>query len=539
MAMAIARERHIPLPVWLIWAALGVVGVFFAGYAARGFWGGAAAGAQGPAEPVRAAPAASKTTVVLSDEKYAAAKIGLAEVKMEGLLTEVGVPGQVSANMNRRVDVRARAMGIIREVRVLQGQAVKQGEVLAVLDSAEVGASRLALRNRQRELETARFEADWKGEVAAAVASLLPEMRQALLDRRRALPDDDEHVEKPSVEIQKRADTRVIEKQFAGKRLGAYRGALLQAYADFDIACHEEQKTASLKGDSIMGEHIPLVARHQREGVQAKLEGTMEQTQFDSELESKLANNRLRLAEAAVIDVVQRLRLLGVEVDLDHVLSRQAAAELHRPDAELDVTRYDLKAPFGGVIIKRTAAAVPSLKADVADVLFTLADLSSVWVNALVSESDLSKLPRIQDGTLLMTAAAYPGRVFRARLLSVGSVVDPQTRMVSILAQADNPDGALKDGLFTRIILDSEKREQALVAPAGAVQEIDAQRGVFIPASLSPSNRTFTFHPIEVGRDLGDRVVVTAGLKAGDVVVASGAFMLKSELVLANTPEED
>ena len=65
-----------------------------------------------------------------------------------------------------------------------------------------------------------------------------------------------------------------------------------------------------------------------------------------------------------------------------------------------------------------------------------LADLRSVWVSAKVSESDVAKLPRLKDGTFRLTATAYPNREFSARLLSVGAMVDPQTRTVS----APRPD---------------------------------------------------------------------------------------------------
>ncbi len=529
---------------WVPWTALGVVVLLFAAYVGKDQLGHLSKGggqpqALPPGEDKPRSEASKKTTCTLSAEKFEAAKIALEPARTEGLQTEVGVPGHVTANLNQQIDIRPRATGVIREVKVMQGEQVKRGQVLAVLDSPDVGLSRLNLRARQRDLEAARIEADWKDEVAKNVALLIPEMRTALTERRRALPDDDEHVEISWPKIAKLTDTRMIERQFAGKQLGTYRGTLLQAYADFDIACHEEQKTASPKGVNVMGEHIPLVARHTREGVQAKLEAAMEQSLFDAQLEKKLADNRLRQAEGAVLDAAHRLALLGVDVDLEHVLSREASRDLSKPDGELDVTTYPIKAAFDSTVVKRTAAAVTSFKVDVTDVLFTLVDLSSVWVTANVPEPDVAKLSSIRNGTIEMTAQAYPGRIFKARLLSVGAIVDPQTRSVPILAQTDNRDGVLIAGMFTRIILDSKAREEALTVPAAAVVDIDAQSCVFVPASTAPGNRSFSIRPVETGRQLGDRIVIKAGIRPGDVVVSSGAFMLKSELVLQNEPEEE
>lgn len=529
------RERYLP------WGAAAILVMGALGYGGRTWLrmsGAAAVQASKEAEAKNTPTPVKKATVDLSAEKFAKANITLQPARFDRVATEAGVWGQISSNANRQVDVRPRAMGIVRDSKIaLQGQTVTKGEVLAVLDSPDVGLSRLNLRAKQRELDAARHEADWKSEIAHNVALLIPEMQKAIQERRSAIPDDDEHTESVSPEVAKRTDTRVIEKQFADKQLGTYRGTLLQAYADFDIACHEEQKTASLRGSNIMGEHIPLVARHTREGVEAKLESTIEQARFDAPQLERLAMVALRQAEANVIDAAERLRILGVDVDVKQALSRAAMKELEQPDSELDVTNYPITAPFAGRILRRNA--VPSQKADLTDVLFVIADLSTVWVTANVSESDLGKLPKLEDGAIKMTSVAYPGRVFSAKLLSVGSVVEPQNRTVPILAQTDNPDGALKVGLSMRIILDSAAGEEVLTVPGAAVVEIDAQSCVFTPDSPAAGNRSFTSRPVETGRRVGDRVEIKAGLSKGDVVVATGAFMLKSELVLKNTPEEE
>ncbi len=520
------------------WAVAGVLAVGLVGYVGWGWL--RARAAPPPARDLAAEkspPPVKKATVELSPEKLAAAHLGIEAAGMTKVTTEAGVTGLIGANADRQVEVRPRAAGIVREARAVLGQSVRRGDVLAVLDSPDVGLSRLNLRSRQRELEAARYEADWKSEIARNVALLIPVMQKAIADRRGAIPDDDEHFETPSHDLTKRTDTRVIEKQFADRKLGTYRGLLLQAYADFDIACHEEQKTASLRGSKIMGEHLPLVARHTREGVEAKLESAIEQARFDAAQQERLAQIGERQAEAGVIDAVQRLLILGVDVDMKAALSRSAKQGLEQPDQDVDLTAYPIKAPFDGTIISRTA--VTSQKADLNDVLFVLADLTTVWVKANVSESDLGKLPKLENGLVKTTAVAYPGRVFTAKLLSVGSVVDPNNRTVPILAQTENREGALKIGMFMRIVLDSKASEDVLTVPSSAVQEIDAQACVFAPDSTTPANHSFTCRPVETGRKIGERVEIKAGLLPGDPVVGSGAFLLKSELVLQNTPEEE
>jgi multidrug efflux pump subunit AcrA (membrane-fusion protein) len=172
-------------------------------------------------------------------------------------------------------------------------------------------------------------------------------------------------------------------------------------------------------------------------------------------------------------------------------------------------------------------------------VLFTLADLRSVWVTANVSESDVAKLPKIKDGTIHFTATAYSKKEFTARLLSVGAVVDPQTRTLPLLAETDNPGDLLKPNMFVQILLDSSASEQALTVPSSAVIEIENEKHVFVPAEKGPANRTFHLRPVETGRQLADRVVIKSGLTEGTEVVAAGAYLLKSELILQNETDEE
>ncbi len=548
MSIAFTKSgtRHRLLGQTLYWGAMGLCVALLVGYVAYDLLGRTHVRAAGslalaPAgndEPaIKPAGSSAITTVSLTDDKLKAAGIKTEKARYDRLSTGADVVGVIQVNSNRQVAVRPRAAGIVREVHVVLGQNVKAGDLLVTLDSPDIGTARLNLRARQRELATARFEADWKSQIAANVALLIPELRRALTLRRGSVPDDEDHVEVLSPEVSAKTDTRTIERQFADKQLGAYRGTLLQAYADFDIASHEEQKTKNLKVEHIMGEHPALVARHTREGIQAKLEAAIEQVRFDAAQEKRLADQQVRLAEYAVIDAAQRLRILGVSEDIPGLLARADLASKMAIDE--DVTIYQIVAPFEGTIIKRSEVAVPSQKADLSDVLFNLADLRSVWVTANVSESDLAKLPKIKDGVFRLTATAYPNREFSAKLLSVGAMVDPQTRTVPILAETDNRDGLFKLDMFVRINLDSSASEKALTVPQSALVEIENAKYVFVPVDNGPENRTYRLQPVEAGRQAGDRVAIKAGLSEDDVIVSTGAFLLKSELILQNQTDEE
>ena len=423
------------------------------------------------------------------------------------------------------------------------GEKVKPGRILVVLDSPEVGKARLDLRARQRELATARFEAKWKNEIADNVQALIPELKRGIAEdtsSRHHEAVNDHHSEEAQHELGTGpARSEAIELHgFAGKDLGLYRRQAAPGVRRLprSAVIHEEEKNIDLQRHRHRRRPIPsLLPRHTRtEGLQAELTSIIEDTQYVSAQERRMADQALRQAEAAVVDAAQRLRILDVHtrtssISLDHPEEANKAGGVDE-----DIARYDIVAPFDGHILKKFAA--PSQKADMSDVLFVLADLRTVWVKADINESDVAKLSRLGDGTIRFRATAYPDREFQARLISVGSVVDPQTRTVPILAEADNPDGLLKVGMFARILVDSSAVEEALTVPAAAVVEKDGIKCVFVPGD---SPRTFTIRPVEVGRQAGDRATIKAGLKPGDQVVASGAFFLKSELILQNEPEED
>jgi cobalt-zinc-cadmium efflux system membrane fusion protein len=527
-------DRSLKMRAILPWVGLGLVAglllanlLYFLVFPGRFMQ---AAPVEPPAQAAEAPPATA-TTVSLPEGKFKTARIATEPARVVAMPSEVGVAGRIDANYDRRVEIRPRAAGVIREVHALLGQMVKQGDLLAVLDSPDVGTARLNLRGRQRELATARTEAAWKNEVAENVARIIPELRNSL----KAAASEADHSEHEPAAQHLAGTLRekgFDEKRYADRKLGSNRALLLQAYAELEIAVHEERKQTEFYQKKIVGEHPWFLAVHNRESAQAKFEAAREQVEYDAAQEQRIAAQKVQLAEAAVIDAAQRLRILGVSENIDELL---AQAGKPTDPAHEDVVVYRITAAFDGTIL--TKAAIPSQKAEMNDVLFTLADLSTVWVMANLGESELALLPQLKEGKIRLTAAAYPGRTFEAKLLSVGSVVDPTTRTVPILAETPNPDGILKLGMFVRIVLDSAAVEDALTVPTAAVVEIDGKKGVFIPAGKD--GRTFRFEPVKPGRESGERTIILSGISKGETVVSQGAFFLKSELILQNETEED
>jgi Cu(I)/Ag(I) efflux system membrane fusion protein len=220
---------------------------------------------------------------------------------------------------------------------------------------------------------------------------------------------------------------------------------------------------------------------------------------------SDLANGSRAMLQASR----QRLRLWGLsDAQIDRV------ARSGKPSLELP-----LLAPASGVVTKKMVVAGQYVKTG--DVLYDVADLSTVWVEANVFEAQLSAVKVGQR--VAVTTAAYPGKTFPGRVAFIYPFLSPETRSVKVRAELPNPAGLLKPDMFVSVqIHQAPGRSNALAVPASAV--IDAGRRKIVFVEVSPG----VFRPREVslGAPAGEYYPVLSGLAAGDKVATSGGFLL-------------
>jgi cobalt-zinc-cadmium efflux system membrane fusion protein len=169
-----------------------------------------------------------------------------------------------------------------------------------------------------------------------------------------------------------------------------------------------------------------------------------------------------------------------------------------------------------------------------ADTLFTVADLSEVWIELDIFERDLARVGRGQSVAVMV--AAYPSRTFPGRIVYVGDVLDPARRTVRARVEIPNLESALKPGMFaTASIQVGGGGPPLAVVPQDALQMIEGRRVVFVPGDTPGEFRVV---PVEVGETIdGGRVVISSGIAPGSRVVTAGAFALRSELSKAEIGE--
>lgn len=207
---------------------------------------------------------------------------------------------------------------------------------------------------------------------------------------------------------------------------------------------------------------------------------------------------------AAVRAAADRLRLLG-------------GAQAARGNS---VAGFTVTAPFAGIVIEKNATlgelATPS------EPMFTVADLSRLWIQANLPEAMLAKVSLGANARVSVTA--YPGETFIGRVTHIGAMLDKDTRTIAARIEVANTDGRLKPEMFATATIEAggDKRE-AITLPDAAIVLLEGKPTVFVF-----DHGAYEARQVEPGERLDGRTVLKSGVKAGDQVVTAGAYALKA-----------
>ena len=256
-----------------------------------------------------------------------------------------------------------------------------------------------------------------------------------------------------------------------------------------------------------------------------KLEAIARQELDLREAELKTAEASVARDQATVSRVEEQLHRFGLsDADLTK-LSPTSGESPHR-----EASHAILRAPFDGVVTKYDIAQGEVVEPE--RELFTVTDLSQVWVLADIYEKDITKVRAGTDAVVRVDA--YPDRTFSGRVTYVSDLIDPQTRSAKARVVVANPGAALKLDMFARVSVPTTDVRESLVVPVAAVQTIDNQTVVFVRVGETRFERRV----VETGATAGDQVEVRSGLQAGEPVVGPGSFHLKTALLRERIGDE-
>ena len=250
----------------------------------------------------------------------------------------------------------------------------------------------------------------------------------------------------------------------------------------------------------------------------------LRQKTFDREkslLEKKITSGRealeaetgLEEARLAVNRAKQRMSAIGLSPD-------QIAAVAEKQDTS---TAFEVTAPFAGTVVD--AAAVPGETATPDKPIFGVAAMDRLWISIDVYESDSPKISKDQKVTFAVEG--LPGRKFPGKVVAISGEVDDRTRTVKAFAEVKNLQGLLRARMFGRAEITVRPPEPVLLVPKEAVQNDGDCNLVFV----APAPGKFQARKVDLGRAFEGGFEITGGIAAGDRIVTTGSFLLKTEIL--------
>lgn len=245
--------------------------------------------------------------------------------------------------------------------------------------------------------------------------------------------------------------------------------------------------------------------------------------------------NLARVRELSEHGAAPQRELESAESDFEDAQAERdrASHRLAIYGAALQATNQDflLPSPLDGVIVERNVTPGQEVRPDqmlantpqITAPLFVISDPSRLWIQIDATETDVPLLPPGEIFTL--SSRAFPGQTFTGRVASVSEYIDPATRTIRIRGEVENPHRQLKAEMFVSLNL-AERATQAVSVPLKAVFLKGNKHYAFVEEQPG----RFSRHEIQVGPEGNERIVVRAGLEAGQRVVTDGCILLQQLL---------
>jgi cobalt-zinc-cadmium efflux system membrane fusion protein len=222
---------------------------------------------------------------------------------------------------------------------------------------------------------------------------------------------------------------------------------------------------------------------------------------------------------------------LSSEKDLEQAKSdyQKATAENNRAGSIMSINKsngkgYEIQAPLNGYIIEKNVTDDMQVRADNNQNLFTIADLSSVFVLINMYESDIASV-KVGDAVQI-TTLAYPDKVFTGKIDKLFDVLDPDNKVMRARVMISNPDNMLKPGMFTNVKIQAKSGMNLPAIKTDAIVFDNNKNYVVVvdgPAKVH-------IQPVEIAKRVEDVVFISKGLKPGQRVVASRQVYLYESL---------
>ena len=436
----------------------------------------------------------------------------------------VRLPGQIAINTDRMVHIVPNAAGVVRQVLKNVGDTVRAGEVLAWLESAELGKAKVDYLTKLAEVGCCSIDLTRTQQIHDSTMKLLETLQSA-----------------PSLETLS---------QISGAALDKNHTTLVSSYSELVLAKSAYLREKSLFEGKISSEKDYLAAENEFKKAEAKYAASRDSITFEVQRNLIDAQRDQQVRLIGLKGAERNLYILGLTAedinDVRLLAQSQSSTDAHEEvctdpnctecakhsaqDAQSVAAEsnteneklawYPLRAPFDATVIEKHITLGEKLSGDSS--IFTVADLGTVWIDLSVYQKDL---PFVKEGQYVEIAAGPATPKVEGKISYVGPVVGEKTQTAPARIVLDNTSGLLRPGTFVTADVLVEKIAAEVVVAKNILQDVDDKTSVFVQ-----DEHGFEPRAVTLGSSDEDYVEITSGLRPGEKVVTKNSFRLKAEL---------
>jgi HlyD family secretion protein len=371
--------------------------------------------------------------------------------------------------------IYSKTAGYLEAVTVRPGDPVRAGQVVAVVDHAQLDAqlsqAQATALAAQNGIQTAKVG------VATAHAQVL---------------------------------NAIAGRQNADAQLANAKAGVVKARAQLQDAQATQARIAALVRQGASAQQGLDDATMQVETAKATLDA--------AEAQVKVAEAQIAQANAQVAAARQQEASAGTQVQTQQAQAASQQAALQ--NSQMAVANATITAPFDGVVVSRSLDPGAYVTPGTSTPIVTVADLDQTAVDVNVTEVQIAAIRR--GAPVKITVDAYPDRTFQGRVSRIAGGADQATRTIQVEIDIANPGHLLRPGMYATAELSAGEDKDVLVVPLGAMVNVGDQHFVWVVKDNKVSRRA-----VNVGRATGEVVAVTKGLSEDDQIVARGADLVR------------
>ncbi len=426
----------------------------------------------------------------------ARAEISAEALETAGITTEIAGPGkiktvhrltgEIGVDEEKVVHIVPRLDGVVRKVFKDLGDHVKEGELLAILESRELADIKINYLAAVKQLKL-------------AVADLKRETR--VYENTRAMLKL----------LEQQSDPEEIYRHLNNLVIGKNRELLIPAYSKLQLADSIYRREKQLHEKGISSESEYLLALEDYKSAEAKYVALREKIEYDGDWTIRQKQRTAEMGQLNQQTATQKLLALGL-----------SASEIERlgMQGKLALTQYELRSSLSGTVIQKHLTIGEALEKD--DNIFVLVDLSDVWVNIAIP---VRNLKAVKLGQKVRVKNEVMGIEGAGRLTYLSSIIDEKNRTVIGRVVIPNPRKLWRPGTFVSGELVVEERAVPIAIKVRAIQRLRDWSVVFVKYE-----NLFEGRPLQLGASDGTWVEVLDGLSAGENYVVKNSFVVKAEI---------